>query len=341
MLAPIDGPEQVPLVVGAGATELYCGYIPDDWRTTYNRDGGPAHPIQMSLNRRESRHSNLTRLEELLAVVGSAHAKGVPVYITVNFAYYPDFTYPYMLDFCRHILGSGADGLIIADPGLISAVRESIGDDVKVILSTCTQVASAPAVELFRRLGVQRITFPRHIALAEIERITRAVPDIGYEVFILEGRCTYDDGNCNILHCGGSFCMEELVWDIWRADGGEPSWEETTRLRTLQGEYRRWTYPFANDLKNASAWRNMGCGICSLPFLLRRTGVTALKLAGRGIDNLQKLKSLWLLRKALNLARNGAGSADIRELVSQLPDCREECVSGYRCYFPDWRQEEA
>jgi len=339
ILAPIDGPEQIPLIIGAGATEIYCGYIPDEWRTTYNRDAGPVYPIQLSPNRRESRHSNLTTFDQLRTAVDKAHAKAVSLYVTVNAPYYPLLSYPYMIEFCRHILSSGADGLIVADPGLIVSLREA-GVTTAIILSTCTQVAAVPAVQFFRTLGVDRITFPRHVSLREIERITQAVPDIGYEVFILEGRCTYDDGNCHILHCGGSFCMDEFCWDMWRADGREPSTADTKRLRELQTEYRRWTYPFANDVKASSGWRNMGCGICSLPFFLQRTRVGALKLAGRGIDNLQKLKSLWLLRKALTMAANGSSALELRQLVENLPDCREECLTGYRCYFPDWRLEE-
>ena len=340
VLAPVDGAEQVPLLIGAGATELYCGYIPDYWRTTFNRDLGRVYPVQVSPNRRESSHSNLASVDQLQTVIRLAHAKQAALYVTVNAPYYPRLSYPYIVEFCQHILGLGADGLIIADPGLIVALREE-GVETRIILSTCTQLASAPAVEVFRRLGVYRITFPRHMSLREISRITQAVPEIGYEVFILEGRCAYDDGNCHILHCGGSFCLDAMVWDLHRTDGSAPSPQEVTDLRSLLTEYRRWIFPFANDLKASSGWRNMGCGICSLPFLLKKTGVSVLKLAGRGIDNLQKLKSLWLLRKALRLSMEGADPLAIRALVMNLPDCQEECISGLRCYFPDWRQEEA
>lgn len=338
VLAPIDGPEQVPLLILAGATEIYCGYIPDDWRSTYNHDIGPTYPIQLSPNRRESRHSNLVKIDDLVKTVALAHGKGVPVYVTVNAPYYTQQSYPYMVSFCRHVLESGADGLIIADPGLIVALRED-NVSTRIILSTCTQVASIPAVEFFLRLGVDRITFPRHVTLSEVRHITTAWPDIEYEVFILEGRCTYDDGNCHVLHCGGSLCMDEFCWDIWLADGSEPDKENLASLRRLQDDYRRFSFPFANDLKCSTGWRNMGCGICALPFLMKHTNVSAVKIAGRGIDNLQKLKSLWLLRKAMTMAREGRHPYAIRELVSNNPDCEQECMDGYRCYFPDWRKE--
>ncbi len=337
ILAPFDGIEQIPLLAKAGATELYCGYIPLDWVEEYNRKlpGLNPYKLQISLNRRESQYANLTSYQALKTAIHKAHQLKLPVYVTVNAAFYPAENYPFILNYVEAIASAEADGVMIADPGLIWAVRE-LGINIKVVLSTCTQVANSFANRFFKELGVARITFPRHISLSEISNITRAEPSLEYECFVLEGRCTYDDGHCHTLHCGGSICNEEWLSGFFDLRGKAINFGESQRLKRHYHSYHDYINPWPNDRTNRDGWRNMGCGICAIPFLLEHTRISALKLAGRGIDNLQKVKSVFILSRALKMAQAGASGREIRELAEQtVQPYPELCETGYRCYFPD------
>ena len=339
ILAPFDGIEQVPLLAKAGATELYCGYIPLDWVEEYNRKLPNLNPykLQISLNRRESHHANLTSYEALKAAIDVAHQINLPVYVTVNAPFYAAENYPFILDYVKAIGDAGADGMMIADPGLMWAVRE-LAVKAKVILSTCTQIANTFSNRFFKELGVMRITFPRHVSLAEIAAITQRDPDMEYECFVLEGRCPYDDGHCHTLHCGGSICNEEWLLGFFDVNGHGLGFNESQRLKRHDESYRDYINPWPNDRTNLKGWRNMGCGICAIPYLLERTRISTLKVAGRGVDNLQKLKNIFLLSRALKMALEGASGREIREMAqADLQPYPDLCEIGYRCYFPDGR----
>jgi putative protease len=339
ILAPFDGIEQIPMLAKAGATELYCGYIPLDWVEEYNRKLPNLNPykLQISLNRRESHHANLISRQALKAAVDKANELGLPVYVTVNAPFYATENYPFILNYVEAIVAAGAEGMMIADPGLMWAIREA-GIKTKVVLSTCTQVANVLANRFFKELGVRRITFPRHVSLAEVAAITRHEPDLEYECFVLEGRCTYDDGHCHTLHCGGSICNEEWLSGFLDVNGRGLDFGEGLRLKRHHESYRDYINPWPNDRTNRNGWRNMGCGICAIPYLLEHTNMSTLKVAGRGIDNLQKLKSIFILSRALNMALEGASGREIREMAqADLQPYPELCETNDRCYFPDGR----
>lgn len=339
ILAPFDGIEQITLLAKAGATELYCGYVPLDWVEEYNRKlpGLNPYKLQISLNRRESPHANLTSYQSLKAAVAKGHQLNLPVYVTVNAPFYAAENYPFILDYVEAIANAGADGMMIADPGLIWAVRE-LKLKTKVVLSTCTQVANAFSNRLFKELGVTRITFPRHVGLAEIASITQGEPDLEYECFVLEGRCTYDDGHCHTLHCGGSICEEKWLMGFLDLRGKDINFGESQRLKRHYESYQDYINPWANDRTNRDGWRNMGCGICAIPYLLEHTRISTLKVAGRGVDNLQKLKTIFLLNRALKMALEGASGREIRDMAeAEVQPYPELCETGYRCYFPDGR----
>ncbi len=337
ILAPFDSIEQIPLLARAGATELFCGYVPLDWVEEYNRKlpGLNPYKLQISLNRRESPYANLTSFPALRMAVERAHHLGLPVYVTVNAAFYPAENYPFILEYVRAIDAADVDGVMVADPGLIWSLRD-LSLKTRVILSTCTQVANPLSNQFFRDLGVKRITFPRHVSLAEIAGITQREPNLEYECFILEGRCTFDDGHCHTLHCGGSLCNEKWLSGFFDARGKSFNFREGQRLRRHEEHYYAYINPWPNDRTHRDGWRNMGCGICAIPYLLEHTRISTLKVAGRGVDNVQKLKSIFILSRALKMALEGASSKELRELAErEIQPYPELCGSGLRCYFPD------
>lgn len=339
ILAPIDSVSQIKLYSFLGVGEFYCGYVPLDWFEKYNVrvKNWTKNDLQLSLNRREIRYANIASEEEILSIIDLSHKSGIKVYVTLNAAYYAENNYPFVLDFAHALEQFGVDGLIVSDPGLIYAIRKT--SDIKIILSTCNQIASIEGVKFMQSLGVNRIVFPRHISLKELEKITNAVPDMEYECFILEGRCVYDDGNCNILHSCGSFCTENWFTQYFDSQHQRVDQEKEQLLRQNEFAYQLYTSPYINTNPQPKGWRNYGCGVCALPFILKNTKIDSIKVAGRGIDEVQKFKNISILKKVLKMCEEGLGPEEIcAYMKANLQPWQELCDDGYRCYFPDSRE---
>jgi putative protease len=129
----------------------------------------------------------------LQEAVGYAHDHGVRVYVTVNiFAHNRDLAgLAEYLQFLRHI---GADGLIVADPGIFFICRETV-PDVPVHLSTQANVTNSAGARFWASQGVVRINLARELGLAEIREI-RAATDTGLEIFVHGALCISYSGRC-------------------------------------------------------------------------------------------------------------------------------------------------
>ncbi|MBI4284180.1 MAG: U32 family peptidase [Chloroflexi bacterium] len=337
VLVPVDKPEQVAILAKAGATQFYCGFLAPQWLQHYSNPALSRMSAQLAPNHRSLRTSNLQTFEELRKLIQEAHRFSIPVYLAVNHPSFVEENYPALLDDIRSAANAGVDGLIIADPGLILAVT-ALDLGLSILLSTLTQVANVESVRFFQELGVSAINFPRHVTLEEIEHITNQVPGMGYECFIMDERCAYDDGNCNVLHCSKEkdfFCREQYFSNFASATSSSLTLKEWQALESHEASYRQWIsrYPDLDMRKND--WQNTGCGICAIPFLLRKTRVTGFKIAGRGSAMSQKLKSLSLVTEAIRLAEKGAGPQQIREMARSAQPLPELCDLRYLCYFPD------
>lgn len=333
ILAPVDDIKQIPLFHYAGATEFYCGYLPRDWFEQYNKNvpGWTERDVQLSLNRREIGFANIASRDALQTVINEAHACSSQLYLTVNAPSYPEVNYPFIADYVSALEELGVDGYIVSDIGLLHHIRDKVHG--KLILSTCNQIASADGVKFVQQLGVQRVVFPRYISLKQLADITNSVPDMEYECFLMEGKCVYDDGNCNILHSCGSFCAERWFTEYYTADGRKNT---LTEYLENEDEYFEFTSPYPNTKLPESGWRNMGCGICALEYIVKNVKLDSVKIAGRGLGNRQKLLNIAILKKALAIALDGADKRELKEYMKKYQPWSGICNKRYRCYFPDY-----
>ncbi len=79
ILSPLDKVDEVGALAEAGADELFCGLLTEDWHNCY---------IAGAINRRPGGGANFTRWEDLETVVQVAHDRKVPVILTLNEHYY-------------------------------------------------------------------------------------------------------------------------------------------------------------------------------------------------------------------------------------------------------------
>lgn len=324
LLAPISSPEEVVPLIRNGAEEIYCGLVPAAWLKRED----PAH----WLNRRSARGGNLGTLDQLVAVVEAAHAHGVPVFLTLNAHHYQARQIPAIVAMARTAADLGVDALIVSDLTLICALRDA-GLDARVHLSSLGVCINREAAHFYADLGVTRVILPRHLSLAEIEAVTRAVPELEFEVFLLNDGCVYEEGHCLTTHEWGAFCLED--WNFGfrplcedAADRHFRAWEATL------ADYQRFRW-FQNNAGCSTSPRGLPQGPCSLCFLPRfaEAGVAALKVVGREGSAVRKLASVQLASAVLRTWRESRQAEAVAARARGLRATPELCDSGYMCYF--------
>ena len=171
LLAPAGGLDQILAAIAAGADAIYAGL------------GG--------FNARVSAHGFTDN--EFARGCAVAHAHGVRVYVTLNvFVFDDELSDAVALG--AHALELGADALIVADAGLVCALRAAI-PGVEIHLSTQAGAHSEGAVRLAAdELGVERVTTARELTVDEIAAL--CATGVPIEVFCHGAICIGYSGAC-------------------------------------------------------------------------------------------------------------------------------------------------
>ena len=324
ILAPVNSAGEAPVLISHGARELYCGVHPGAWTRR--------HGQKVWLNRRGA--GNVHSFTELKEITSIAHRQGVTVCLTLNLPFYPPEHYGDVLAMAERATAEcGVDALIVADPGLITAIRQAAPDTV-IHVSSLAAVLNSQAVRFFRELGTARVIFPRYTGLANLRQvITSAGTAVEYEVFILNDGCMFEEGYCNANHTfGGAICSPPRDYRLVRT--GEAAHNRESFASHL-ADYRRWIWCVGHNCGGTvdrHGFPNGMCGICALPEL-RDLGVAALKIVGREAPLSKKIASVRLVRKVLDLVEAGAGPVEVKSAARALRGVPELCDSGYMCYF--------
>lgn len=279
LLAPAGGLDQMLAAIAAGADAVYAGL------------GG--------FNARVSAHGFTD--DEFARGCAVAHAHGVRVYVTLNVFVFDDELAD-AVALGAHALGLGADALIVADAGLVCALRAAI-PGVEIHLSTQAGVHSEGAVQLAAdELGIERVTTARELTVDEIASLCGT--GVPIEVFCHGAICIGYSGACEFsaLRRGRSAmrgdCTQpcRLVYDLVDEAGESVVAVEGDRLLCPR-DY---------------------LGIEHLPELVA-AGVASLKIEGRmkNPDYVFNVVRVW--RRALDMLRDGAwDAADVAALEREL-----------------------
>lgn len=171
LLAPAGNMEKLITAVHYGADAVYLG--------------GSKYSLRAGAG-------NFTHQEISRAVV-YAHERKVKVYVTVNiFPHNRDLEQ--FTDYLQALRNSGADGLIVADPGILLLCKETV-PDMPVHLSTQANVTNRHSVRFWGAQGVRRINLARELGLEEIREI-RKNSDTELEVFVHGALCISYSGRC-------------------------------------------------------------------------------------------------------------------------------------------------
>ncbi len=138
--------------------------------------------------------NNEFKLEQIAQGISEAHARGKKFFVTSNLIPHNDKVRTYLRDI-EPVIALKPDGLIMADPGLITMVREK-WPEVPIHLSVQANTTNWASVKFWQSVGVTRIILSRELSLDEVAMIRQECPDMELEVFVHGALCIAYSGRC-------------------------------------------------------------------------------------------------------------------------------------------------
>jgi len=313
ILSPIDRADEVGPLSDAGADEFYGGYVPDAWRKKYSMLGSANHRYFPSAQIKDER--------ELKTIIKSAHALGKKFFLTLNAPYYLEGQYDDLVRDALRFSGVGVDAFIVSDLGLIVRLRDRV-PDMPLHLSTLGTVTNSLSARFFHGLGILRVVFPRELTLQEIKGIVRKNPGVEFDSFVMVGKCPNIEGFCSFTHSN-----QNLIWPC----------EEPYKMAAIKSGAGT-----GRIIRAQKGWskvnRRRACGLCAVPDL-RKAGVGALKVVGRGGPTGLKVKVVSAVRDVLELSRLGMEGEPLRRRAKKIySETFGDSCNPYVCYFPElWK----
>ena len=171
LLAPAGDMECLYAAVAAGADAIYVGG---------KRFGARAFAKNFEL-------------DELASAVRYCHLHGVKLYVTLN-TLIEDMEMADAVEYAAELYRIGVDALIVADVGVISAIRRYV-PDLELHASTQMSVHSSLGAVAASSLGVTRTVVARELSLSEIRSVVDNSP-CEIEVFLHGALCVCHSGQC-------------------------------------------------------------------------------------------------------------------------------------------------
>lgn len=268
LLAPAGSYEKLRIAVHYGADAVYIGAAGYSLRA----------------------HASFA-LETIAGAVAYAHQRGVKVYVTVNiFAHNRDL---HSLEaFLEKLATAEVDGLIVADPGILSLGRKTV-PHLPVHLSTQANVSNTASALFWQQQGISRLNLARELSLAEITEI-RQQTSCDIEVFVHGALCISYSGRCLL-----SYYLTGR--DANRGDCAHPCrYGYTVQEEQRPGQY----FPVEEDGRGTYIFNSRDlCLINRLPDLIK-AGVHCLKIEGRMKSPYYVGAAVRTYRAALDFLKN-------------------------------------
>lgn len=284
LLAPAGTMDKLIMAVEYGADEIYFA-----GKSMGMRAGG--------------RNFSQKELEEGIEY---CHKHGKKSNITVNIVPHNDDLIG-IEEYLKYLRKIGADALIVADPGLIDIIKQTV-PDMRIHLSTQANTTNYHTANFWYRQGVNRIVLARELTFKEIEDIVKNSPkDLEFEAFVHGAMCISYSGRCLLSSfMTGRFsnkgdCAQACRWKYNLVEEKRP------------GEY----YPIEENDEGTFIMNSKD--MCMVEHLdrFKEIGIKALKIEGRN-------KSEYYTAIAVRSYRN---------VLDELEKPREERNTEY------WKEE--
>ena len=246
LLAPAGNWEKMEIAVHFGADAVYLS----------------GH--QFSLRSLADNFSN----QALAEAVAYCHGRGVRVYVACN-AFIRSTDEEALATFLEALGPVGPDAVIVADPGVLTMVRQQL-PDVTVHLSTQANTTNTKSALFWQQAGVRRINVARELAMEEIAKIADQ-SELEVEAFVHGAMCMAYSGRCL------------LSGYLAQRDSNQGRCAQTCRWKYALSEEKRpgQYFPIEEDLQNTYILSaNDLCMIGHIPAMIE-AGITAFKIEGR------------------------------------------------------------
>ena len=172
LLAPAGSFEKAKTAFKYGADAIYCG------------------TSSLSLRTRAEMKN-----DDLFKTIEYAHSIGKKVYVTINI-YAWDNTYEEIKKQAQVLNELKVDGIIVADGGVMEAVKEA-APDIEVHISTQANIVSLHTSKFWYKNGAKRVILARELNKEQIREITENKPaDLETEIFVHGAICFGYSGRC-------------------------------------------------------------------------------------------------------------------------------------------------
>ncbi|BBB92899.1 MAG TPA: U32 family peptidase [Methylomusa anaerophila] len=207
-------------------------------------------------------------LFELEEGINFTHSLGKKAYITVNiFPHNDDLTE--LPGYIRAIAGFGADGIIVADPGVFRMVRVN-APNLPIHISTQANSTNWSTVVFWEDLEAHRVVLARELSFADLKLI-REKTKIELEVFIHGAMCISYSGRCLLSNY-------LAARDANRGECAQPCrWKYYLMEETRPNQY----YPVLEDEQGTYIFNSKDlCLLKHIPELIT-AGLNSFKIEGR------------------------------------------------------------
>ena len=209
-------------------------------------------------------------IEDMKAGIDFAHERGKKVYVTANILAHNRHRAE-SEDYFREHSHTGADAVIISDPGLFEISKE-INPDIEIHISTQANNTNYRTFLFWYKLGAKRVVSARELSLEEIKEIRRNIPDdLEIESFVHGAMCISYSGRCLL----SSFMAGR---DANQGACTHPCrWKYSLMEEKRPGEY----FPVTENERGTYIFNSKDlCMIEHIPELLD-AGIDSLKIEGR------------------------------------------------------------
>lgn len=206
--------------------------------------------------------------DELKEGIAFAHSLHKKAYITVNiFPHNDDLAA--LPEYLAFLQSAGADGLLIADPGVFRMAKKIV-PEMPLHISTQANNTNWSSVLFWEELGASRVVLARELSLEDIKTI-RKKARVELEAFVHGAMCISYSGRCLMSNyftgrdSNRGECAQPCRWKYYLVEEKRPN----QYIPVLEDE--RGTYIFNSK------------DLCLLPYLpqLIESGISSFKIEGR------------------------------------------------------------
>lgn len=248
LLAPAGDLEKLKTAIDYGADAVYFGG-------------------EMFSLRAGAGNLSISEISEAMDYIHERDKKG---YLTINIYAHNEDIEP-LRDYIGRIKEIPIDAFIVSDPGVIALIKEQI-PDAEIHLSTQANTTNYVTANFWASQGVRRIVAAREMSLAELRKMSEALPDgTDVEAFVHGAMCISYSGRCLLSNfmagrdANKGACTHPCRWKYALVEEQRP------------GEY----YPIEEDGRGSYIMNSRDlCMIDRIPDLAD-AGVTSLKIEGR------------------------------------------------------------